>query len=124
MTGEALPALDEARQAYRRTRALADTLVGVRRRFAGDLDQYLLYMTVAQAEVEHRLRGRPDPAGLNALSLAETCGLARETTRSKLRRMADAGLLAFSEDNLLHLADRAVAQHEYGALAMLAGRRS
>lgn len=123
MTNEALPALDEARQAYRRARALADTLVGVRRRFGGDLDQYLLYMAVAQAQVDHSLRQRRDPAGLNALSLAETCGLARETARSKLRRMADAGLLAFSEDNLLRLADAGAAEREYGALAALAGHR-
>ena len=66
--------------------------------------------------------GRPAPAGagLNALSLAETCGLARETARTKLRRMTEAGLLAVSEAGLLHLPDPDAAHREYGALDPIA----
>ena len=86
--------LMEARRAYRWTAALADTLVDRRRRLDGDLDQYLLYMTVVQAEVERSFSPDRGQAGLNALSLAEICGLARETARTKLRRMTGAGLLA------------------------------
>ena len=119
MTG--LAPLHEARKAYRWTSALADTLVDVRRRFDGDLDQYLLYMTVVQAEVERTVRQSPAPAGLNALSLAESCGLARETARTKLRRMTEAGLLALGEDSLLRLPDPAAACCEYGALEPIAG---
>ena len=115
MTG--LAPLHEARKAYRWTSALADTLVAVRRRFDGDLDQYLLYMTVVQAEVERTVRQSPAPAGLNALSLAESCGLAR----TKLRRMTEAGLLALGEDSLLRLPDPAAACREYGALEPIAG---
>jgi len=116
-------ALNEARRAYRWSCALADTLVDVRRRFGGDLDQYLLYMTVVQAEVERRFRPARAPVGLNALSLAETCGLARETARTKLRRMTEAGLLAMSDDNLLRLPDPATARREYGVLDPIAAPR-
>jgi hypothetical protein len=113
-------ALTEARRAYRWSCALADTLVDRRRRFDGDLDQYLLYMTVVQAEVERSFRPLRAGAGLNALSLAETCGLARETARTKLRRMTEAGVLAMSETGLLHLPDPDAAHREYGALDPIA----
>lgn len=109
----------EARRVYRWRSSLADTLVAVRRRFGGDLDQYLLYMTVVQAEMERTLRPG-GPAGLNALSLAEVCGLPRETARTKLRRMTDAGLLAVDADNLLRLSDPDAATREYGLLAAIA----
>ena len=115
--------LAEARNAYRRTRALADTLVDLRRRFDGDLDQYLLYMTVVQAEVERSFHPVRASAGMNALSLAETCGLARETARTKLRRMTEAGLLAMGDDNLLRLPDLAAADREYGRLDPIAAPR-
>ena len=114
--------LAEARQVYRRRSSLADTLVALRRRFGGDLDQYLLYMTVVQAEMERTVRPG-GAAGLNALSLAEACGLPRETARTKLRRMTDAGLLAFDADNLLRLPDPAAAGREYGMLAAIAEPR-
>ena len=117
------PSVMEARRAYRWTAALADTLVDRRRRFDGELDQYLLYMTVVQAEVERSFSPARAQAGLNALSLAESCGLARETARTKLRRMTGAGLLALSEDNLLRLPDAAAAIREYGALDPIAAPR-
>lgn len=117
------PDLAKARATYRWTCALAETLVDRRRRFDGDLDQYLLYMTVVQAEVERSFSPARAPAGLNALSLAESCGLARETARTKLRRMTGAGLLALSEDNLLRLADATAAIREYGALDPIAAPR-
>ena len=115
--------LAKARKAYRWSCALADTLVDVRRRFGGDLDQYLLYMTVVQAEVERGFSPGRIPAGSNALSLADACGLARETARMKLRRMTTAGLLALSEDNLLCLPDASAARREYDALDPIAAPR-
>ena len=111
--------LAEVRRIYRWGSCLTDTLITLRRRFGGDLDQYLLYMTVVQAEMERTLRPG-GPPGLNALSLAEVCGLPRETARTKLRRMTDAGLLAFDADNLLRLSDPAAAGREYGMLAAIA----
>ena len=115
---QSLPApLLEARQAYRWTSALADILTGLRRRFEGDLDLYLLFMVFVQAEMERVVSGRRGPSvGLNALSVAAACGIPRETARGKLRRLTDAGWLRAGPDGLHYLSGKADGAGEYSVL--------
>ncbi len=115
-----LPLL-EARQAYRWTASLADTLTGLRRRFEGDLDQYLLFMVFVQAEMERALSGRRGPSiGLNALSVAAACGIPRETARGKLHRLIDAGWLQSGPDGLHYLSGKSDGVGEYKVLSKIA----
>lgn len=117
-----LPApLLEARQAYRWTAALADTLTELRRRFEGDLDLYLLFMVFVQAEMERAISGRRGPpVGLNALSVAAACGLPRETARGKLQRLTLAGWLRSGPDGLHYLSGKADSAREYSTLSRIA----
>ncbi len=113
--------LIEARQAYRWTSALADILTGVRSRFEGDLDQYLLFMVFVQAEMERALSGRRGPSvGLNALSVAAACGIPRETARGKLHRLTQAGWLRSGDDGLHYLSGKADGAGEYRVLHRIA----
>ncbi len=115
------PPLLEARQAYRWTASLADILTGLRRRFEGDLDQYLLFMVFVQAEMERALSGRPGVSvGLNALSVAAACGIPRETARGKLHRLTDAGWLQAGPDGLHYLSGKADSAGEYKVLSKIA----
>ncbi len=121
MTAPSSLPLLEARQAYRWTAALADILTGLRRRFDGDLDLYLLFMVFVQAETERVLSGRRGPSvGLNALSVAAACGIPRETARGKLRRLTAAGWLRSDADGLHYLSGKADGADEYGRLSRLA----
>ena len=111
----------EARQAYRWTSALAEILTGLRRRFEGDLDLYLLFMVFVQAEMERIVSGRRGPSvGLNALSVAAACGIPRETARGKLRRLTAAGWLRSDGDGLHYLSGKADGAGEYGVLHRIA----
>jgi CRP-like cAMP-binding protein len=114
----------EARQAYRWTAALADILTGLRRRFEGDLDQYLLFMVFVQAEMEQSMSARRGPAvGLNALSVAAACGIPRETARTKLHRLTAAGWLRSDADGLHYLSSKSDGAAEYRGLNPLAAPR-
>lgn len=96
---------------------LSATLVRIRGRFEGDLDQYLIYLvfllaqlsrTVAANEVVAR-GGQPmerPPRGLNALSVADITRVPRETARRKLQALAAAGYLRREDDGLYYLGDR------------------
>jgi len=106
----------EARSFYRWSCQFSAALVHLRRRFAGDLDLCLLYMVFVQGEMARGLaateaaaKGRlaPPPRGLNALSVAEICGVPRETTRRKLHALTEKGLLSQGADGLLYLAGEA-----------------
>jgi CRP-like cAMP-binding protein len=115
-----LPLL-EARRAYRWTASLADILTGLRRRFEGDLDQYLLFMVFVQAEMERALNGRRGPSvGLNALSVAAACGIPRETARAKLHRLTETGWLQSGSDGLHYLSGKANGAGEYKTLSKIA----
>ena len=70
---------EEARRFYRWSHRLTSTLVRLRDLFDGDLDRYLL----------HSVRAVP-----------------RETTRRKLKLLADAGFLRQGPDGLHYLAGR------------------
>jgi hypothetical protein len=120
MTLDQALTLPEARQLYRWTAQLFDILAGLKRRFGGDLDQYLLYMVFVQAEMARTLGGHRPPAGLNALSAAEICGIPRETSRNKLRRLAHIGLLRVDTDGMHYLSGNADALGEYGVLDKIA----
>ncbi len=119
-TAPPLPLL-EARGAYRWTASLADILTGLRRRFEGDLDQYLLFMVFVQAEMERALNGRLGASvGLNALSVAAACGIPRETARGKLHRLTEAGWLQSGPDGLHYLSGRTDSAGEYRVLSKIA----
>ena len=104
---------------YRWGGLLSATLIRIRGRFQGDLDQYLLYLVFLLAELSQQIaaseaeaRGaRPPtqrPRGLNALSIAEITRVPRETTRRKLQALLDRGYLVRGPDGLYYLGE------EYG----------
>lgn len=103
---------DAARFLYRWGGHLSATLIRIRSRFDGDLDQYLLYLVFLLAEMSDALpRGpRPPPTfrrrrGLNALSLADITQIPRETTRRKLLALVERGYLVREDDGLFTLGE-------------------
>jgi len=123
--------VDEARSFYRWSCQFSAALVHLRRRFAGDLDLCLLYMVFVQGEMARGLaatealakgRNPPPPRGLNALSVAEICGVPRETARRKLHALTARGLLSQGDDGLLYLAGEAPAEVTTPLISLAARR--
>ncbi len=103
---------DAMRFFYRWGGHLSATLVKVRTRFDGDLDQYLLYLVFLLAEISEKLPRGPRPPqtfrrrrGLNALSLADITQIPRETTRRKLLALVERGYLVREDDGLFTLGE-------------------
>lgn len=104
---------DVSRFFYRWGGHLSTTLVRIRSRFAGDLDQYLLYLVFILADLSQQISrersfapAAPEHRGLNALSLSEITQIPRETARRKLLALAENGYLNRDEEGLFTLADR------------------
>lgn len=101
---------DAMRFFYRWGGHLSATLIRVRSRFDGDLDQYLLYLVFLLAEISEQLPRGPRPPqtfrrrrGLNALSMADITQIPRETTRRKLLALVERGYLVREDDGLFTL---------------------
>jgi hypothetical protein len=103
---------DVSRFFYRWGGHLSATLVRVRSRFDGDLDQYLLYLVFLLAELQQNMaagagsRSFAPRRGLNALSLSDITQIPRETARRKLLALADRGYLVRDEQGLFVLGDQ------------------
>lgn len=93
---------------YRWGEHLSETLVRVRRKFDGDLDQYLLYLTFLLYELQQTTGvAQAGPRrGLNAHSLAEITQIPRETARRKLLALTERGFLERDPAGLFILSDR------------------
>lgn len=113
---------------YRWGGQLSATLIRIRSRFDGDLDQYLLYLIFLLAELsqvvarsEAEARGESAPRwvhrGMNALSLADITQVPRETARRKLQLLVARGYLLRGGDGLYYLGD------QYGLDAFFADLR-
>jgi hypothetical protein len=104
---------DVSRFFYRWGGHLSTTLIRIRSRFDGDLDQYLLYLVFLLSELSQTMAAGAGPPrtfaprkrGLNALSLSDITQIPRETTRRKLLALADRGYLVREEDGLFVLGD-------------------
>ncbi|WP_421934177.1 hypothetical protein [Phenylobacterium sp.] len=102
---------DVSRFFYRWGGHLSATLIRVRSRFDGDLDQYLLYLIFLLSELSDSLSATPPRTfarrrGLNALSLSDITQIPRETARRKLLALADQGYLVRDDDGLFMLGER------------------
>jgi len=97
---------EEARRFYKWSNRLTTTLVRLRDLFDGDLDRYLLHSVFIQTEMQRSFAPRGGARGLNALSLSEITRIPRETTRRKLKLLADSGFLRQGPDGLHYLAGR------------------
>jgi hypothetical protein len=95
---------EEARRFYKWSNRLTATLVRLRDQFGGDLDRYLLHSVFVQTEMQRSFAPRGGARGLNALSLSEITRIPRETTRRKLKLLAESGLLRQGPDGLHYLA--------------------
>jgi hypothetical protein len=103
----------DARQFYRWSQRWMETLTRLRGAFDGDLDQYLLLLVFMQAEMSRTLgmlesaarnvAAFHEPRGMNAMSLAEICGIPRETARRKLRRLIERDFVTVGPDGLYYL---------------------
>jgi hypothetical protein len=92
---------------------MSQTLIRLRSRFDGDLDQYLIYMVFVLAELSRQLQERagtglvfyeaPRPTGLNALSVADITEIPRETVRRKLRLLVRSQHLKRDQNHLYYL---------------------
>jgi hypothetical protein len=102
---------------YRWGGLLSATLIRIRGRFHGDLDQYLIYLVFLLTELaqtvaaqEAAARGaRPRPPsrrGLNALSIADITCIPRETARRKLHALHASDYLVRDNEGLFYLGDR------------------
>ena len=91
----------------------SSVLIKLRRRFDGDLDQFLIYtifmlteLSRERAAAEARAKGAERvvsrPKGLNTLSLAEITQIPRETVRRKLQALIAAGRVTRGEDGLYY----------------------
>jgi len=95
----------DLRRLYKWGGRLSGTLIDLRWRFAGDLDQYLIYLIVmlpALARQSAPRAGAPAPLGLNAGSIADITGIPRETVRRKLRAMTGRGQVRRGDDGLFY----------------------
>ena len=110
----AAESLAAARLRYRWCQRWTESLTRLRRQFDGDLDQYLLLLVFEQGEIartitglEGSLRndrsGRLEPRGLNAMSIADICGIPRETVRRKLKRLIARDAVTLGADGLYYL---------------------
>lgn len=102
---------DAHRFFYRWGGVLSSTLIRVRQRFQGDLDQYLIYLVFLLDDLAQEMRWRSGERylprrGLNALSVAEVTEIPRETARRKLQLLLSAGYLERRDDGLYYLGDR------------------
>jgi hypothetical protein len=113
--GDAEESLAAARLRYRWCQRWTESLTRLRRQFDGDLDQYLLLLVFEQGEMARALAGlegamrrdrpvRAEPRGMNAMSVAEICGIPRETARRKLRRLIARQAISLGTDGLYYLA--------------------
>jgi hypothetical protein len=106
--------LAAARLRYRWCQRWTETLARLRRQFDGDLDQYLLLLVFEQGEMARAVAGlegavrkdlptRPEPRGMNAMSVAEICGIPRESARRKLKRLIERQAISLGPDGLYYL---------------------
>jgi hypothetical protein len=91
---------------YRWSQRLSARLIDLRRDFGGDLDLFLLQLVFVQAEMSRGLNRAARRPGLNALSVADITEISRETTRRKLRLLAEGGFLKRGPDGLHYLSER------------------
>lgn len=102
---------------YRWGGLLSSTLVRIRGRFQGDLDQYLIYLVFLLTELAQLVSAReaaahgrphrtPSRKGLNALSIADITRIPRETARRKLHALNASGYLVRDAEGLFYLGDR------------------
>jgi hypothetical protein len=98
---------------YRWGGLLSATLIRIRERFQGDLDQYLIYLVFLLDQLSRELAAKARPRGrlaeargLNALSIAEVTGIPRETARRKLQMLVAEAYVERGLDGLYYLGDR------------------
>jgi hypothetical protein len=107
---------DVAKFFYRWGGLLSSTLIRIRGRFHGDLDEYLIYLVFLLTELaqvvaakEAAARGArprtPSRRGLNALSIADITRIPRETARRKLHALSASGYLVRDGEGLFYLGD-------------------
>ena len=113
--GNASISLLEAKRRYRWCQKWTEVLARLRQDFNGDLDQYLMFLVFKQDEMATTLSalgagaGIPASAdrelrGMNAMSVAEICGIPRETARRKLKRLVERKIIGVGPDGLYYLA--------------------
>jgi hypothetical protein len=55
-----------------------------------------------EASLRRDRPGRPEPRGLNAMSIADICGIPRETVRRKLKRLVARQAISIGADGLYY----------------------
>lgn len=95
----------DPRRLYKWGGRLSGALIDLRWRFAGDLDQYLIYLIIMLPGLARQSAPRPGATaalGLNAGSIADITGIPRETVRRKLRAMSGRGHVRRGDDGLFY----------------------
>ncbi len=105
----------EAKRRYRWCQKWTEVLARLRQDFNGDLDQYLMFLVFKQDEMAATLSALGnqagsaaahdrEPRGMNAMSVAEICGIPRETARRKLKLLVERKIIGIGPDGLYYLA--------------------
>jgi hypothetical protein len=122
----------EAKRRYRWCQKWTEVLARLRQDFNGDLDQYLLFLVFKQDEMAATLSALGSGAGgaasldrelrgMNAMSVAEICGIPRETARRKLKRLVERKIIGMGPDGLYYLAPATTAARSIEEMAGLYG---
>lgn len=120
----------EAKRRYRWCQKWTEALSRLRQDFNGDLDQYLLFLVFKQDEMAATLSALGNGAGntaslvrelrgMNAMSVAEICGIPRETARRKLKRLVEQKIIGIGSDGLYYLAPATTAARSIEDMAGL-----
>jgi hypothetical protein len=120
----------EAKRRYRWCQKWTEVLSRLRQDFNGDLDQYLLLLVFKQDEMASTLSALGNGAGntaspdrelrgMNAMSVAEICGIPRETARRKLKRLVERKIIGMGPDGLYYLAPATTAARSIEDMARL-----
>ena len=124
--------LTATRLRYRWCQRWTETLTRLRHQFDGDLDQYLLLLVFEQGEmaravaclegaVRKTVPTRAEPRGMNAMSVAEICGIPRESARRKLKRLIERQAIQLGPDGLYYLGARRLVAPPITLLGPLGG---
>ena len=105
---------------YRWSHRVSQALVTLRVEYGGDLDQFVICLILALADLRWRQQpSQAEPQGMNTLSIADITAIPRASVRRKLALLEARGLAVRGPDRLYRLGPGPGFDRIYGALRSL-----